>query len=275
MRNKITTVDWDHIQQIHDAGIFWSKLTKETGISRKLLDRAVALNLLVKRKYKFNHSEDTRKQMSINRKLWLKQNPDKHVWKRNSKFVSIPCEKLKDFLREHDIEFVEEVTISKTRNFAVDILIPSKNLIIEVNGNQHYNVDGTLKKYYQTRHDHIISLGWHVIELHYTLVFDHNLVLNLINGFDIESQVLPFVLHEKKSRNKYGNRKEYNAIAKSKYDEEQQKYIPIILNSEIEFSKFGWVGEVAKIINKTTQNVNAWMKRYMLDFYQENCFKRK
>lgn len=268
-------IDWVVFQKIHDSGVFFNNLPKETGMPISTLNKAVSLGLLIKHKHKYNTSPETRKLQSNSRKQWLQQNPDKHVWKRNSKFVSVPCEKLKNFLRDQSIKFVEEVTVSNTRNFAVDILIPSKNLIIEVNGNQHYNADGTLKKYYKKRHDHIISLGWHVIELHYTLVFDHDLVLNLINGFVIESQVLPFVKREKKSRNKYGSRKEYNAISKSKYDEEQQKYIPIILNSEIEFSKFGWVGEVAKIINKTPQKVNAWMKRYMLDFYQENCFKRK
>lgn len=60
-----------------------------------------------------------------------------------------------------------------------------------------------------------------------------------------------------------------------KYDESQNKYISLIENSGIDFYKFGWVNEVAKIINKRPQKVNKWMKKYMLDFYEQNCFKRK
>ena len=44
--------------------------------------------------------------------------------------------------------------------------------------------------------------------------------------------------------------------------------------SNIDFSKFGWVGKVAIVINKHSQKVNGWMKKYMPDIY-ENAFKRK
>lgn len=48
-----------------------------------------------------------------------------------------------------------------------------------------------------------------------------------------------------------------------------------ILNSGIDFSKFGWVGKVSIILNKKPQKVNQWMKKYMPEFYENNCFKRK
>ena len=47
-----------------------------------------------------------------------------------------------------------------------------------------------------------------------------------------------------------------------------------LLNSNINFSKIGWVGEASKIIGITPQKVNQWMKRNMLDFYNNKCFKR-
>lgn len=51
-------------------------------------------------------------------------------------------------------------------------------------------------------------------------------------------------------------------------------YINNILNSSIKFDKFGWVKEVAKIINKQPQKVNKWMLKYMPTFYNEKCFKK-
>ena len=48
-----------------------------------------------------------------------------------------------------------------------------------------------------------------------------------------------------------------------------------ILNSDIDFSKSGWVSKASKIIGITPQAVSKWMKRNMPDFYEEKCFKRK
>lgn len=51
--------------------------------------------------------------------------------------------------------------------------------------------------------------------------------------------------------------------------------IELILSSNIDFSKFGWVSKVSKILNISPQKVNGWFKRYMSEFYNNNCFKRK
>lgn len=48
-----------------------------------------------------------------------------------------------------------------------------------------------------------------------------------------------------------------------------------ILNSTIEFNKRGWVKLVAAILSIKHQKVNKWMKLNMLDFYVNNCYKRK
>lgn len=52
------------------------------------------------------------------------------------------------------------------------------------------------------------------------------------------------------------------------------KKIDLILNSDIDFSTFGWVNKVATLLNMKTQHVNKWMKRHMIEFYNEKCFKR-
>lgn len=51
--------------------------------------------------------------------------------------------------------------------------------------------------------------------------------------------------------------------------------IKLIFESKIDFSKLGWVKQVSKILNISPQKVNKWMKKYMFDFYNEKCFKRK
>lgn len=48
-----------------------------------------------------------------------------------------------------------------------------------------------------------------------------------------------------------------------------------IENSGIDFSKFGWVGKVAKILSIEPQKVGGWMNRNMTVFYHERCYRRK
>lgn len=50
--------------------------------------------------------------------------------------------------------------------------------------------------------------------------------------------------------------------------------IHIIEQSNIDFSKFGWVTKVSQITGLLPQKVNVFMKKYMPDFYK-NCFIRK
>lgn len=127
------------------------------------------------------HTEETRKKMSEKRKEWLKANPDKHVWKRHSKFKSVPCEKVKQFLSESGIRFLPEFTPLLDRAFAVDIAFPEKMVCIEINGNQHYDAAGKLKPYYQEKHDLITGAGWKVIEIHYSLCYNQEYISSLMS----------------------------------------------------------------------------------------------
>ena len=130
------------------------------------------------------HSEETKKKISESRKAYLKNNPDKHPWKKLSKFKSEPCERLKQVLREYQLEFVEEFS-DKTwdHNYSIDIAFPEKKIAIEINGNQHYNNDGTLKEYYVNREEYLKSFGWTIYQLHYSLVYNDQIVSDLIKKF--------------------------------------------------------------------------------------------
>ena len=131
------------------------------------------------------YNEEFKAKMSLARKKWLKENPDKHVWKRHSKFKSMPCETLKEILRHKGIEFVEEYNPIEERMFSVDIAFISKRVIFEVNGNQHYEDVKTekLAQYYKERHDLISSHGWEVVEIPYIKVFDKDYTEALINKY--------------------------------------------------------------------------------------------
>ena len=113
-------------------------------------------------------TEEEKKNISDRMKLFYKEHPEKHVWKRAEKLKSKPCEEFKKFLKEKGYDFLEEVSVVKDRNYSVDICFPNLMLILEINGNQHYDLlKGCLKPYYQERHDVIVNLGWEVVEIPY------------------------------------------------------------------------------------------------------------
>lgn len=225
-------------------------------------------------------SETTKGNIAKGRSDYLKNNPDKHPWKNNEKFKSIPCENVKEYLRKNNIEFVEELRPLEDRQFSLDIAFPHVMIAIEINGQQHYNSDGTLKEYYQNRHDLIESSGWKVIEVHYSQCFNNDNISKFLN-FDIPYDDKEIIKeYKEKQRRKEEERKLNPRLRRGekqnlKTDAAWESKKNDIFNHSIDFSKFGWVAEVAKIWGVLPQKVNKWMKRYHKDFYENSCFKRK
>lgn len=127
-------------------------------------------------------SLEQRSKISNARKEWIKNNPEKFHSLSKSRNKSVPCERVKNWLREQSISFIEEYQplLHLDRFFSIDIAFPDKKIGIEVNGNQHYNRDGTLADYYQKRHDLITAEGWILYELHYSTCFHIDAISKLI-----------------------------------------------------------------------------------------------
>jgi Zn finger protein HypA/HybF involved in hydrogenase expression len=60
----------------------------------------------------------------------------------------------------------------------------------------------------------------------------------------------------------------------NKKEEKNKKLIDLILTSNIDFTKLGWVKEVSKLTGIKHQKVNYWMKTNMPIFYKD-VYKRK
>jgi len=212
-------------------------------------------------------------------KDYLKKNPDKCVWKRSDKLKSIPCETLKNILRENGISFVEEFKPLPDRFFSIDIAFPDKKIGIEVNGTQHYNSDGSLKEYYENRKLEIEKTGWELFDVHYSKVykdkFINDFVLELKTEYDFKNIDYSFYIKENNKKTKPKSYKEYiESVRKNNFENKHSKRINLILNFDIDFKKRGWVSKVSKLINIPHTNVNKWMKKYMLEFYEKECLKK-
>lgn len=62
---------------------------------------------------------------------------------------------------------------------------------------------------------------------------------------------------------------------KNNYNNKQQPTIQKLLQSDINFSEYGWASKASIIIGISNQKVRGWMIRNMPNFYDEKCFKRK
>ena len=157
-------------------------IIEKYNISRGKLTRAKKSGLFnyTPPKRKVVMSEETKRKISKGRKKFLKENPDKHPWRSKDKFQSKPCEHLKQKLTELNIDFIDEFIPLDDRSFSIDIAFPSQLIAIEVNGEQHYERTGELKPYYQERHDLLVENGWTVYELHYSLVWNNNLIDDIL-----------------------------------------------------------------------------------------------
>lgn len=219
-------------------------------------------------------SSESKEKISVKIKQFLTDNPDKHVWKRNDKFKSVPCENVKLILKEKNIAFVEEFRPLKNRFYSLDIAFPHLKIGVEINGNQHYNRNGTLKEYYQKRHDEIERDGWKIIEIHYSQCFDRSIIESFLN-FDVQNnteqqiEYVKFVLN--KDRTPEINKEKIKSKAYLKWHLKKDN----IFDAGIDFSKFGWVNKVADVLDISPQKVGAWMKKYHPEFYNTQCYKRK
>lgn len=225
------------------------------------------------------HSEETKKKLSEIRKKYLLENPDKHPWKNKNKFISKPCQLLKENLEKNNlyknIHWIDEAIIIKDRNYSIDICFPQIKLCIEVNGNQHYK-KGTLilEDYYQNRENLIKNSGWEIIQIHYLLVYNEEYIKNLINyinnkfkniksNFDnnmYNEEILDLL--KKKEKIKENKEKDYAIHLKEGQIDSNGRYKPLmisnteynirkndILNSNIDLTKFGYMKKLLEYFN--------------------------
>lgn len=223
----------------------------------------------------FMKNDNKRKRkISSSMKKYLNENPSLHVWKRNSKFKSKPSEILKQYLTKMSVSFVEEWQPSDHRYFSIDIAFPDKKIGIEINGNQHYNRDGTLTDYYQQRHDFITNLGWKLYEIHYSSCFYPEDVFKNIDIGNQPDYSEYFNLKQNKEKSIKLNRKEFIKIRREKYINKNKIIVENLFKSDINFSIYGWNTKAAKIIGISVQKVSGWMKLNCPDFYNNFCYKR-
>ncbi len=129
---------------------------------------------------KKSHSEETKKILSEKRKAYLATH--KHNWSRYSNKESLPEQKFRELIEKSNFKLKQYyIPPESSRFYELDFAHLESKTGFEINGNQHYNNDGTLKDYYKQRQQHFIDLGWKIVEIHYSICFKEELLNSIIS----------------------------------------------------------------------------------------------
>lgn len=233
-------------------------------------------------------TEDERARLSNKLRNFYMEHPENNSWSFNHGKKSAPCEYLKELLRSKNYQFLEEVRVLSDRNYLVDILLPDRNVIIEVNGNQHYTNDGkSLLPYYQERHDLIEAAGYIIIEVPYKLCYKEDFFMELCSQLDGKlspNQLLckfeSCQLYKSKKRihEEYKSKNMDIAIKSGRIDrlgrmrlnmitnEEWERRKNLILNCGVDLNKFGCLRKLEEATGLTRRQIKSTISRFNIKY---------
>lgn len=231
------------------------------------------LKISSKKSIKHKHTEESKRKLSEIRKKYLEENPDKHPWRSKNKHQSIPCSKVKDFLKNMKISFIEEYQPNiDGRFFSIDIALPDKKIALEINGNQHYERDGSLKTYYQERHDLLEKNGWNVFEIHYSSCFNINKWTSFINTISNSSTVEEFDYFKYTPKEKYSDydscrcgqtKAKTSNVCSTCYKQHRKKKFPPKDELKKLLEEFS-MRKIGSYYNVSDNSIRRWCKSYEL-----------
>lgn len=221
------------------------------------------------------HTEEQRKYISEARKKFLQEHPDMHPWKKSSKFKSKPCEELKQWLRDNNIDFEEEVSVVPGKNYSVDIAFPKAMLIVEVNGNQHYDLNKMeLLPYYQKRHNEIEALGWEVLEVPYNQTYNEEFRTGLCRQLDAKLSSKQFIYVGSNPISPIPYLKTLAQLKEDRLLKKQQRMLEKAEKARIEKEKRRIERiEIKKIKNDELKKLKQKEKDERIRFFKEQGFK--
>jgi very-short-patch-repair endonuclease len=199
---------------------------------------------------------------------------------------------IKNVLQKYNL--YSKYTIKEKMPFGkyfLDFAFLELKLDLEIDGQLHFrneqaiNHDIIRDNYLKENNWVVYRIAWCEITKNRELVINNFLSYlkqnNLTYHTYNKNELINYLDRKSKPKSKSKHISKYNSKEKSfNHIKEinnikQRQFIPLILNSNIDFCKYGWVNEVANIIKQKPQKVNKWMKKYMPEFYENNCFKRK
>jgi hypothetical protein len=241
------------------------------------------------------HHANTGKHLSEEHKNKIRQSYYRWITEKRDVFLKYStgqskcCEFFKERLRKNNIDFLEEyMPYYKERLYRLDIAFPDKMIGIEINGSQHYNSDGSLNENTLAKQKFFEERGWKIIQIYYKDVFKANLSC-FEDILKIQERDKFYIKSDFDTLANLKNKKiaEKEKILNNKLLKQEEKYRQrqliiknLIENSNIDFSRFGWVDKARKYLKERNELFNKDIFHsivlYCSDFLKnENVFKHQ
>jgi very-short-patch-repair endonuclease len=219
-------------------------------------------------------SEETKQKIRKGLQHWKETHPEEFLNYSRSK--SKCCENFKQYLRNNNIDFVEEyIPYPNERLYSLDISFPDEKIGIEINGSQHYDKDGNLNEASINKQKFFEDKGWKIIQIYYRWCYGvlyNNEKINSI--FDLPIHNKNYVKEIYKRSYQKQQEKIKQKIIKDKKNqeiEEQRKQIiyNLINNSGIDFTKSGWSKKATEYLLNRNEMFNKGIFRIIRKYYPE------
>jgi very-short-patch-repair endonuclease len=282
MDKKIETIKKEYLEgfSIKDISLRYhiSRCTIHKILRKENIVRSRKEAAKISKKERTPISEETRKKISKSAKKRMKKEGLNSVWRK--KCISYPEKVFIDLLDKNNIS--KDFLIIKERPFYpyfIDFAFEDLKIAVEIDGSQHEKKEN--RKRDQKKDKKLIKNGWNVYRIPAkNIIKNTNETFESFLKYIFSSDKKTFVRQEKYEGLKtWKEIKKEKAEIKKKEKELKQKEIinekiSFIINSGIDFSKFGWVNSVSDILKIKPQKVKGWMEKNMAEFYK-SCYKRK
>ncbi|MDO8641473.1 MAG: DUF559 domain-containing protein [Nitrosarchaeum sp.] len=207
-------------------------------------------------------------------------------WRESHAIMSYPEKIFADIIKRNKLtekyDIIREYCIFP---YYADFAFLNIQLDVEVDGSQHWRSENR-KANDRKRDSILVQQGWRLYRIpEFRLKNEFEKVelefLDYLKNIELQPKQLGFdndiIEYEKikliRQQNKIQMKQQKQQQQEMEKINARKSLIDTVSQSNIDFSSFGWVAKVAKLINKRPQKINKWMKKYMHDFYENNCFK--
>jgi very-short-patch-repair endonuclease len=239
------------------------------------------------------HSEQTKELIRKKVFEYLKKRTGKTAWERKNQGLMSNLEKwfvtevIQKYCLPEKYDIVNEYSMFP---YFIDFAFVNAKIAVELDGPVHF-CNGRERLQHDLEKDKfLLSKGWKVIRIAYFETNEEKIkefleLLDDLSKYQYNNQYNTKILNrtvysykeirELKKQEEAKKREQRRRKRRADFLRIQLEKTRNVRNSSIDFSKFGWVKQVAETINLSPQKVNLWMKTYMKNFYKEKCFRRK
>jgi len=210
----MSNIKWDDIQRKYDdEKISERKICELYGISSstihrakkeglfKTRDKSELIKIFTEKSSNKKMSQETKDKISISRKEYLRNNPDKVPYLLNhSRNESYPEKYFSDIFEKEGLIVEKAVRIGL---YELDFSVPSKRIDIEIDGSQHY-CDKKILESDIRRNEFLEQNGWDIIRINWSnyqkMSFDEKKeyirnLISYINDISTSKPSIPFIKH--------------------------------------------------------------------------------